>query len=111
MFAVRIEIIHRIHSLYYALAWLTLISLHFVTGCRSDNIFAKLMLPMLKLDTNSGFHELFLIYKQDDIIQMLDFLIDNIFALFWWTGISTNDWYSSGSELCSAIHRFVSTCL
>ena len=74
-------------------------------------IFAKIMLPMLKLDTNSGFHELFLKYKQDDIIQMLDFLIDNIFALFRWTDISTNDWHSNGNELCSVIHRFVSTCL
>jgi hypothetical protein len=36
-------------------------------------IFAKIMLPMLKLDTNYGFHELFLKYKQDDIIQMLVF--------------------------------------
>jgi hypothetical protein len=25
-----------------------------------DKIFMKIMLPMLKLDTNSGFHELFL---------------------------------------------------
>jgi hypothetical protein len=53
---------------------------------------------MLKLDTNSGFHELFLIYKQDDIIQMLDFLIDNIFALFWWTDISTNGYGRSGRK-------------
>ena len=25
-----------------------------------DNFFTKIILPMLKLDTNSGFHELFL---------------------------------------------------
>ena len=40
------------------------------------------MLPMWKLDTNYGFHELFLKCKEDEIIQMLDFLIDNIFVQF-----------------------------
>jgi len=30
-------------------------------------------------------------YNQDEIIQMLDFLIDNIFVLFWWTDVSTSD--------------------
>jgi len=29
----------------------------------------------------------------------------------WWTGVSTNDWYSNGYELCSTTHWFVSTCL
>jgi len=37
---------------------------------------------MLKLPTHSGFHDLFLKYKQDEIIQMLDLLVDSIFVLF-----------------------------
>ena len=27
----------------------------------------------------------------------------------WWTGVSTDDWYSNGYKLCPATHRFVST--
>jgi hypothetical protein len=27
----------------------------------------------------------------------------------WWTGFSTNDWYSNGYELCSTSRRFVPT--
>jgi len=27
----------------------------------------------------------------------------------WWTGVSTDDWYSKGYKLCSATHQFVST--
>ena len=38
-------------------------------------------------------------YKQDEIIQMLNFFIDNIFVLFW---------YSIGYELCSATRWYVS---
>ena len=36
-------------------------------------------------------------YKQDEIIQMFDFLIDNIFVLFGGR-VLTNDWYSYGYE-------------
>ena len=51
-------------------------------------------------------------YKQDEIIQMLDFLIDNIYCSVWGTGVSTNDWYSSGSELFSPLlDDLFSTCL
>jgi hypothetical protein len=55
----RIEIIHGSHSLYPVLTWVTLCSLHFIPR---DKRFTKIMLPMLKLDTNSGFHKLFLNY-------------------------------------------------
>jgi hypothetical protein len=47
-------------------------------------------------------------YKQDEIIQMLDFFYRQH---IWWTGVSTNDWYSNGYELCSVNRRFISTCL
>jgi len=39
-------------------------------------------------------------YKQDFLIQVLDFLIDNP---VWWTGVSKNDRYYNVYELCSAI--------
>jgi hypothetical protein len=48
----RMAIIHGSHSLYNVLTWVTL---------AQDNFFTK-MLPMLKLYTNYGFHELFLNY-------------------------------------------------
>ena len=38
---------------------------------------------------------------------MLDFLIDSIFLLFWWTNI----WHSNRYESCSFTRRFLSTCL
>jgi hypothetical protein len=57
IFPTRIEIIHGGQILYQVLTWLTLFSLHFIP---SDKKFMKIMLPMLKLYTNSGFHELFL---------------------------------------------------
>ena len=41
-------------------------------------------------------------YKQDEIIQMLDVVIDNIFVYVW---------YSNEYNLCSATRRFVSTLL
>jgi hypothetical protein len=41
-------------------------------------------------------------YKQDEIIQILDVVIDNIFVYAW---------YSNGYNLCSATRRFVSTLL
>jgi hypothetical protein len=34
-----------------------------------DKLFKKIMLPMLKLDTNSGFHELFLKHTVIDNIH------------------------------------------
>jgi len=37
-------------------------------------------------------------YKQDKIIQMLD-LNRQYICPVWWTGVSTNDWYSNGYEL------------
>jgi hypothetical protein len=49
-------------------------------------------------------------YKQDEIIQMLDFLIDNIYCSVWGTGVSTNDWYSSGSELFSPLLAHLDRC-
>jgi hypothetical protein len=74
-------------------------------------IFAKIMLPMLKLDTNYGFYELFLKYKQDDIIQMLVFFNRQHICPVLVDGYFNSDWHSNGNELCSVIHRFVSTCL
>jgi hypothetical protein len=41
-------------------------------------------------------------YKQDEIIQMLDVVIDNIFVYVW---------YSNGYNLGSATRRFVFTLL
>jgi len=41
-------------------------------------------------------------YKQDEIIQILDVVIDNIFVYVW---------YSNGYNLCSATRRYVSTLL
>ena len=46
-FPTRIEIIHGSHSLYHVLTWVTLFSLHNI------EMFTKIMLSMLKLDTNS----------------------------------------------------------
>jgi hypothetical protein len=48
------------------------------------------------------------IYKA---IQMLDLFNRHNICPVWWTGISTNDWYSNGCKLCSATHRFVSVYL
>jgi hypothetical protein len=50
-------------------------------------------------------------YKQDEIIQMLDLFNRQHICPVWWTGISTNNWYSNGYKLCSATHRFVSVYL
>ena len=41
-------------------------------------------------------------FKQDEIIPMLDFIINNIFVLFGGLAFPTDDWYSSGFKLCSA---------
>jgi len=42
---------------------------------------------------------------------MLDFCYRQHICPGWWTGVSTNDWYSNEHELCSATRRFVSTRL
>jgi hypothetical protein len=47
------------HSLYPVLTWVTLFWL-LSLGIKK---IKKIMLPMLKLDTNYGFHELFLTYS------------------------------------------------
>jgi len=49
-------------------------------------------------------------YKHE-IIQMLDFLIDNIFVLFGGRGFQQTIGIPMGYDLCSVICRFASTCL
>jgi len=42
-------------------------------------------------------------YKQDAIIQMLDFFYRQHICPVWWTCVSTDDWYFNGNKLFSAI--------
>jgi hypothetical protein len=60
IFPSRIKIIHVNHSLYNVSTWAKLFSFHFIPHYHPRIKFYEIVLPMLKLDTNYGFHELFL---------------------------------------------------
>ena len=63
--------------MYPVLTWVTLFSFYFISRYRSGYFFfTKIMLPMLKLDTNSGFHELFL----NQLLPCIDFIFHNTYV-------------------------------
>ena len=47
-------------------------------------------------------------YSEDDIIKMLEFLVDNIFAVFCGKGFPADSQYSNGNKLCPSSSRHIS---
>ena len=50
-------------------------------------------------------------YTEDDIINMLEFLVDNIFVVFGGKGFPTDSRHSNGHELCPSPSRHISVLI